>query len=50
MMIARHYRIGIAENEVMAVISGFLAVGAILWQWYQGWKAGTLNAFGGVKK
>ena len=49
MMILRHYRVGLAESEVVAVISGIMAVGAIIWQWYQGWKDGSLNALGGKR-
>src|SRR3990167_4278158 len=49
-MVLRHFRIVIPESELSAFIVGAIALGGLVWQWYQGWKAGTLNAFGGVRK
>lgn len=49
MMILRHFRIGISENEIIAVLSGLIAVGGIVWEWYRGWKNGTLTPLGGRK-
>jgi len=49
MMVARHYRLPLAESEVVAVIAGLISVGGIVWEWYRGWKSGSLTALGGRK-
>lgn len=49
MMILRHYRIAIPENEIIAVLAGLMAIGGIMFEWYKGFSSGRLS-LGGFKK
>ena len=49
-MILRHYRVEIAENEVVAVLGAFSVLGAVLYDWYNKYRSGTITLGGFVKK
>ena len=48
-MIARHYRLDIAENEVVAVLGGLVTVVGVVMSWIGRYRAGGIT-LGGFRK